>query len=120
MIYQCAIIFAFLALGELIVWLTGVPIPSSIIGMLALTFALKMGWVKPQWIEKLSDFLVSNIGFFFVPAGVGLMNCLGIIKDQWLPIVAATVISIFLVIAVTGWVHQITRKIITRRRGISH
>ena len=37
MIRQCAILFGCLALGELIVYLTGIKLPSSIIGMLLLT-----------------------------------------------------------------------------------
>ena len=65
--------------------------------------------LKLGWVERLSGFLVHNLGFFFVPAGIGLMNCLGIIADQWIPIVFATVISTFIIIAVTGWVHQLVR-----------
>ena len=70
MVRQCAILFGCLALGELVVWLTGVKLPSSIIGMLLLTLFLKLGWVKLQWVQGLSDFLVANLGFFFVPPGV--------------------------------------------------
>ena len=43
MIRQCAILFGCLALGELIVFLTGIKLPSSIIGMLLLTHFLKLG-----------------------------------------------------------------------------
>ena len=68
-----------------------------------------MGIVKLEWVDRLSGFLVHNLGFFFVPAGIGLMNCLGLIADQWVPIVCATVISTVIIIAVTGWVHQWTR-----------
>lgn len=110
MILQCAVLFAFLAMGELIVWLTGVPVPSSIIGMLLLAVSLRTGVVKEQWVDKMADFLVKNLGFFFVPAGVGVMRCLGLIRDQWLPIVTATVVSTFVIIAVTGWVHQWARR----------
>lgn len=110
MILQCAVLFAFLAMGELIVWLTGVPVPSSIIGMLLLAVSLRTGVVKEQWVDKMADFLVKNLGFFFVPAGVGVMRCLGLIRDQWLPIVTATVVSTFIIIAVTGWVHQLARR----------
>ena len=67
MIRQCAILFGCLALGELIVYLTGIKLPSSIIGMLLLTLFLKLGWIKLQWVQGLSDFLVANLGFFFVP-----------------------------------------------------
>ncbi|MCM1482813.1 MAG: CidA/LrgA family protein [Muribaculaceae bacterium] len=110
MILQIGLIFAFLGLGEIVVALTGIPVPSSIVGMLLLTGALKMRIVRLMWVDKAADFLVKNLGFFFVPAGVGLMRCLGLLRDQWLPIVAATVISTFVIIAVTGWVHQIVRR----------
>ena len=109
MILQFGVLFAFLAIGEYLVNLTGIPIPSSIIGMVLLCASLKLGIVKLGWVERLSGFLVHNLGFFFVPAGIGLMNCLGIIADQWIPIVLATVISTFIIIAVTGWVHQLVR-----------
>lgn len=119
MILQCAVLFAFLAIGELVVWFTGVPIPSSIIGMLLLTLSLKLGFVKMSWVDKVSDFLVKNLGFFFVPAGVGLMKCLGLIQAQWLPIIGASVVSTFLIIAVTGWVHQLVRNITAPRHAVS-
>lgn len=115
MILQCAVLFAFLAIGETVVYYTGIPIPSSIIGMLLLTAALKLRIVRLMWVDKVSDFLVSNLGFFFVPAGVGLMRCLGLVSEQWLPIVGASVVSTFLIIAVTGWVHQFVRRV-----GSSH
>ena len=112
MILQCAVLFAFLAIGEAVVYFTGIPIPSSIIGMLLLTAALKLRIVRLMWVDKVSDFLVGNLGFFFVPAGVGF---LGLVSEQWLPIVGASVVSTFLIIAVTGWVHQFVRRI-----GSSH
>ncbi len=110
MILQCAVLFAFLVLGELIVYLTDVPIPSSIIGMLALTAALKLRLVRLFWVDKIADFLTKNLGFFFVPAGVGLMRCFGVIADEWLPIIVAPVVSTVIIIAVTGWVHQLVRR----------
>lgn len=70
MIRQCAILFGCLALGELIVFLTGIKLPSSIIGMLLLTLFLKLGWIKLHWVQGMSDFLVANLGFFFIPPGV--------------------------------------------------
>ncbi len=42
----------------------GVKLPGSIIGMLLLTAFLQMGWVKLRWVKGISDFLVSNMGFF--------------------------------------------------------
>ena len=110
MIRQCAVLFGCLALGELLVSVTGVKLPSSIIGMLLLAFFLKVGWVKLNWVQGLSDFLVANLGFFFVPSGVALMLYFDIIEAQFWPIVVASVVSTLLVLVVTGWVHQIIRR----------
>ncbi len=111
MIRQCAILFGCLALGELIVYLTGVHLPSSIIGMLLLTTFLKLGWIKLQWVRGMSDFLVANLPFFFVPPGVALMLYFDIIAADFWPIVIASVVSTIVVLAVTGWVYQFMRKI---------
>lgn len=110
MIRQCAVLLGCLALGEWVVFLTGIKLPSSIIGMLLLTLFLKLGWVKLKWVQGLSDFLVANLGFFFVPAGVALMLYFDIIQAQFWPILIASVISTLLVFLVTGWIHQIIRR----------
>ena len=58
----------------------------------------------------MSDFLVANLGFFFVPPGVALMLYFDVIAAEFWPIVTATIVSTALVLVVTGWVHQIVRK----------
>ena len=118
MILQFGILMAFLAAGELVVSLTGIPIPSSIIGMILLTAALHFKVIKLRHVEMLANFMVHNLGFFFVPAGVGLINCLGLISDQWLPIVGASVGSTIIIMAVTGRVHQWVRHAMSRRNSV--
>ena len=110
MIRQCAILFGCLALGELIVYLTGVKLPSSIIGMLLLTALLRIGWIKLHWVQGMSDFLVANLGFFFIPPGVALMCYFDIIKAEFWAIAISTFVSTILVLIVTGWVHQLIRR----------
>ena len=78
--------------------------------MLLLTLFLKVGWVKLKWVQGLSDFLVANLGFFFVPSGVALMLYFDVIQTEFWPIVIATVVSTVLVFVVTGWVHQFVRR----------
>lgn len=115
MIFQIAVIFFFLALGELTVWLTGVPVPSSIIGMLLLAVSISSGVLDIRRVDRAAQFLVANLGFFFVPAGVGLINCFGLISEQWVQIVGTTVLSTMVVIACTGWTHQAVRRFMARR-----
>lgn len=106
MFRQFAIIIGCLALGEGIVWLTGVPVPSSILGLLLLTAGLQMGVIKEEWVGTLSDFLTHNMGFFFVPPGVALMLHLELIQREWLPITVAVLVSTLLVLLVTAWTHR--------------
>ncbi len=112
MFRQLAIIIGCLAVGEFVVWLTGISVPSSILGMLLLTFLLKVKLVKLEWVETISNFLVKNMGFFFVPPGVALMLYFDLIKQEVVPIVLATAISTMLVLVVTGWTHIVSRKIV--------
>ena len=117
MIRQLAILFGCLALGELVINLTHIPLPSSILGMLLLTLLLKLKVIRLEWVRSISDFLVGNIGFFFVPPGVAIMLYFDIIKAQLLPIVVSTVASTILVLAVTGWVHQFYGKAKGKLKG---
>lgn len=114
MFRQLAIIIGCLAVGEFMTWLTGISVPSSIIGMLLLTFLLKVKVIRLEWVETISNFLVKNMGFFFVPPGVALMLYFDIIGKEIVPIVLATTLSTMLVLVVTGWAHIMTRKIIKR------
>lgn len=113
-IIQCAVLLTFLALGELVVWLTGIPVPSSIIGMLLLTAALQAKILHLRHVAGVADFLVKNLGFFFIPAGVALMGYFDILRSQWLPIVGASALSTVVVLWVTGQFHQLSRKYFTR------
>ncbi len=110
MIRQFAVIFGCLALGEFAVSLTGVRLPSSIIGMLFLALFLELGWIRLKWVQTLSDFLVGNLGFFFIPPGVAIMLYFDVITAEFLPVLVATVVSTVLVFVATGWSHQLTHR----------
>ena len=110
MIRQCFILFGCLALGELTVWLTGVKLPASSIGMLLLTLLLKLKVVKLEWVRGLTDFLIANLGFFFVPPGVALMLYFDLIKAEIVPITLATLLSTIIVLIITGHTHQVVSK----------
>lgn len=99
---------------RLIAMIPGVSIPGSIIGMLVLTVLLERKVVKPDSIAPLCRFLIKNMAFFFVPPGVALMLYFDIIAAEWIPITVATVVSIFLVIVVTGRLHQFMHRRVKR------
>lgn len=114
---QFGIIFGCLLAGELIALIPGLSIPGSIIGMLILTALLERKVVNASSIAPVCKFLIKNMAFFFVPPGVALMLYFDIIAAEWLPITVATLVSIFLVIVVTGRLHQFLHKRIKSHRS---
>ncbi len=111
---QFGIIFGCLLAGELLAMIPGLSIPGSILGMLLLTILLERKVVNPVSIAPVCRFLIKNMAFFFVPPGVALMLYFDVIAAEWLPITVATIVSIFLVIVVTGRLHQYMHKRIKR------
>lgn len=103
---QFGIIFGCLFVGEFIAGITGLGIPGSIWGMLLLTFLLGRGVVNPRSIAPVCKFLIANMAFFFIPPGVALMLYFDLIAAEWIPVTVATLVSIMLVLIVTGRFHQ--------------
>ena len=110
LIRYCAIIFGCLALGELIVYLTGIHFPSSMIGMILLTLFLHLGWIKLHWVKAFSDMLISHLGLFFVPPSVAILAYFDLIAKNFWSISVAIVVSTIIVMVVTGHVYQFIRK----------
>ncbi|WP_424650893.1 CidA/LrgA family protein [Capnocytophaga gingivalis] len=110
LIRYCAIIFGCLALGELIVYLTGIHFPSSIIGMILLTLFLHLDWIKLHWVKAFSDMLISHLGLFFVPPSVAILAYFDLIAKNFWSISVAIVVSTIIVMVVTGHVYQFIRK----------
>lgn len=81
-------------------------VPGSVIGMMLLFTALVFKRIEPAHIKKTATWLTDNMGLFFLPAGVGLMNALGVISRYWAVILTACTVSTILVIVTVAWVQQ--------------
>jgi len=107
MLQGLVLLLLFQFVGESLATLLGLPIPGNVIGMALLLAALAAGWVRLEWLQEAAELLLSYMAMFFVPAGVGVMLYFGLIGREWLPIVAGTLISTFVVMAVTGWCEKL-------------
>lgn len=88
--------------GELVVVGTGMPLPGPVVGMALLFVGLLIRGGIPEELGRVSGSLLGNLSLLFVPAGVGVMTHLSLLKDDWLPISVSLVVSTLLTIAVTG------------------
>ena len=103
MVRGLALLLLFQFFGEILSRSFHLPVPGNVLGMALLLAALGMGVVRTGWIEQAADLLLTHFALFFVPAGAGVMLYFGLIGREWLPIVVATILSTFIVMAVTGW-----------------
>ena len=70
---QLAIILFICLLGEVIAAVLPFPFPASVISMLLVLALLLWGPLKIYHIQKQADFLLDNMGFFFVPPAVAII-----------------------------------------------
>ena len=59
-----------------------ISIPGSILGMIILFLLLQFKVIREEKIKDVADFLLGNMGIFFIPAGVSLIQSLGLIKEN--------------------------------------
>ncbi|NLZ49083.1 MAG: CidA/LrgA family protein [Clostridiales bacterium] len=107
---QFCFVLALGLLGDLIKKMLNLPLPGSVIGMILLFLLLYFKVVKVENLKEISNFLLDHLAFFFIPAGVGLMAYIGILKDNWLEIGGISLITTVLVFLVTGSTIQFLRK----------
>lgn len=102
MLEYLTLIFGCQLAGELIVAATGLPMPGPVCGMALLFAGLVIRGAIPADLARVGDALLGHLSLLFVPAGVGVMLHARLMARDWLPIVAALVLSTGLTIAVTA------------------
>lgn len=89
--------------GEVLVRVTGLPLPGAVVGM-ALLFGV-LQWRRPDSdaaVFAVGDALLSHLQLLFVPAGVGVVVYLGALRADAVPISVALVGSWLVGLVVTG------------------
>ena len=108
-IYQIGIIFSLCWVSQIVEALLPIDFPASVIGMILLFALLVFRVLKVEHIREKSDFLLANMAFFFVPAGVSISSVV-----QLLLICLFTTVLTF---AATAGSIRLTLKLMNRRKG---
>ena len=97
--------------GQVVSAAARLPVPGPVIGMflLALLLVLRGGRI-PMALDRTAEALVGTMGLLFVPAGVGVIAEVSLLRQQWLPIAAALIGSTVLSVMVTGLVMRHTAR----------
>lgn len=95
---QISIICLFSIIGEIISYgiryaIPKLFIPGALIGMVLLFISLMCKIIKLDDIDTVGDFFVNNMGFFFVPAAVSVLQYLDVLKPIIWQVLAVCLIS---------------------------
>lgn len=107
---EALIILGIYLLGELLSSQLKLPIPGNILGMVILFILLCTKVIKVDNISNVTNFLLNHLSFFFIPAGVGLMTSLGIIRSTWWQLLVVCLSTTIIIIGVTGIIVQAMSK----------
>lgn len=115
-IKQIGIIFAICWLSQVVEHFLPFEFPATVIGLVLLLLCLLTRLLTVEHVQEKSDFLLSNMAFFFIPAGVSMINYFDILKNNWVQLLVICVISTVVTFAVTAYSIRLTIKLMNRRK----
>jgi len=106
MIRALAILLLCQLAGTVLQQALGLPVPGPVLGLLLLLgIFLRIGG-PGEALRETSQGLLKNMGVLFVPAGVGVVGELGVLKDNAIALLIAIPVSTILGLLVTGTIMQ--------------
>ena len=84
------------------------------ISLILLLILLLSGVLKERQIRQSAAFLTENMGILFIPAAVGTLEYLDVLKAQAIPFLLITVVSTPIVYFITAWSVQLLMKLFNR------
>ena len=117
---QFLIILAISFVGEALKYFLPLPIPASIYGMVLLFILLLTKVVKLDDVQDVGKFLIEIMPVMFIPAGVGLMASWGVLKPMLVPVVVIIVVSLVLVMGISGRITQRVIRHSQKKEGKDH
>ena len=116
---QLVIIIGFALLGTLVSYLlslANVNFPGSLIGMILLFIFLIVGVVKVHSIAEVSKFFIDNMGIFFVPGAVLILNKLELISTIWWKLTIIIFAAFIISFTATYWSVKLTLYLQNRKK----
>jgi len=102
MMYQIGILFGVCLIGQTISVFLPIPFPGSVLSMIILFLLLYFRVLKVDHIRQKADFLLKNMAFFFIPAGIGILSSFELIRSSILPLLIIIVVTTILTFGATA------------------
>ena len=117
MINAMMTLLGFQLAGEVIARALRLPLPGPVLGMLLLFAALVVRGGVPEQLRATAQGLLNNLSLLFVPAGVGVMTHIALIRAAWLPIALTLVLSTLVTLIAAALTMQLLLRRSPGRQG---
>lgn len=114
---QIGIVFGLYWISQCIEAVLPFAFPASVISLLLLLALLVLKVIKVDHIREKADFLLGNLGFFFVPVSVSIMNYFDVVRENAVAFLSICVVSMVLAFAATVWAVRLTNRLLEKRKG---
>ena len=111
---QIGIIFGLCWVSQMIEAILPFPFPASVISLLLLLALLLLRVLKVEQIQDKADFMLGNLGFFFVPAASSIMKYFDVIRDNVVAFVVICLVSTVVTFAATVWAVRLTCRLMKK------
>jgi holin-like protein len=101
MLEQVARVLFWLSVGEIVARSGLLPLPAPVTGLILLYAELAIRGRLPEDLGVLADRVLQFLGMLFVPAGVGVIAYLDVLKTEAIPILAAVIGGTAITLSVT-------------------
>lgn len=108
---QLFLIIGFALIGTVLSCLLSLihfPFPGSLIGMVLLFVFLLVGWVKSDNLHEVGQFFIDNMGIFFVPGAIGILNNIALLSDLWWKLLIVILSGFLVSFTATYWSVRLT------------
>lgn len=78
------------------------PIPGSVVGMVLLAAGIQLRVIPRRLVRASAELLVRHLALLYVPAGVGVLLYVALLRREWLPITGGALASLVTVLATVG------------------
>jgi holin-like protein len=93
--------------GDWLVRVAHLPVPGSVVGLVALAALIETGVLPTGWVRAAAELLVRHLALLYVPAGVALLAYWGVVSQDLVAISVAALASLVAVLLVVA--HTVQR-----------
>lgn len=112
MLVALTLILLFQLAGLAVVVLLGLPVPAPVMGMFLFVLGLMCSTKLLELTRTTANTLLAHLAVLFVPAGVGIVEHVDRLQNEWVAIVTALVVSTVLAMVVTVYVIRWTKRLL--------